>query len=131
MRRIALALGLVLTAALVPALATAHRANIDACLTRADVAFCDDIFSYLYGDRVILKGRVSSHHDEAVVQRMAPGSDRWERVGTVSISDAGRMKWRWRTHRRDAVQDAPYLLRFKIPGHGRSDTVQAFILFGE
>ncbi len=131
MRRITLVLGMALTVALVPTLAAAHPADIDACLTRADVGICDDTFSYLYGDTVILKGRVSPRHDEAVVQRKAPGADRWERVGTVSISDAGKMRWRWRTRRADAVQDAPYLLRFKIPGHGRSDVVEAFILFGE
>lgn len=133
MRRTALAVGLVVAVvvALVPAAVTAHPADVDACLTRADVDICDNTFSYLYGDTVILKGAVSPRHDEAVVQRMAPGSDRWERVGTVSISDAGKMRWRWRTRRSDAVQEAPYLLRFKIPGHGRSDTVEAFVLFGE
>jgi len=131
MRRIALALGLALTVALAPAPAVAHPVDIDACLTRADVAICDDTFSYLYGDTVILKGVVSPFHDEAVVQSKAPGSDRWERAATVSVSDTGKAKWRWRTRRSDAVQDAPYLLRFKIPGHGRSDTVEAWILFGE
>jgi hypothetical protein len=131
MRRIALSVGLGMMAALVPASALAHHAEVDACLTRADVGICDDTFSYLYGDTVILKGTVSPLHDEAVVQRKAPGSDRWERVATVSVSDAGRAKWRWHTRRRDAVQDAPYLLRFKIPGHGRSDTVEAWVLLGE
>ena len=132
MRRTAVALVLAVTVALVPATAGAHdTGTFDACLTRADVSICDDTFSYLYGDTVILKGTVARHHDEAVVQRKAPGSDTWERVGTVSISDAGRMKWRWRTRRADAVQNAPYLLRFRVPGHGRSDTVEAFVLFGE
>ena len=129
MRRVALALALAV--ALAPAIAAADPVDIDACLTRADVDICDNTFSYLYGDTVILKGTASSAHDEAVVQRKAPGSDTWERVATVSISDTGRMKWRWRTRRSDAVQDAPYLLRFRIPGHGRSDTVEAFVLFGE
>lgn len=115
-----------------PAVAAAHPTDrFDACLTRADVDFCEDIFSYLYGDTVILKGTVSPTHDEAVVLRKAPDADRWERVDTVSITEAGRMKWRWRTSRADAVQDEPYLLRFKVPGHGKSDVVQAYVLFGE
>jgi len=132
MRRTALALGLAVTVALAPTTAGAHgTGTFDACLTRADVSICDDTFSYLYGDTVILKGTVARRHDEAIVQRKAPGSDAWDRVGTVSISDAGRMKWRWHTRRADAVQDAPYLLRFRVPGHGKSDTVEAFVLFGE
>jgi hypothetical protein len=80
---------------------------------------------------VILKGTVSPAHAEAVVLMKAPGEDRFVREDTVAISDAGRMKWRWQTRRRDAVQDEPYLLRFKIPGHGKSDVVEAFVLFGE
>jgi hypothetical protein len=115
-----------------PAIAAAHPAgSFDACLTRADVDFCDDIFSYIFGDTVVLKGTVAEVHDEALVLRKVPGDDRWRRVDTVAISSAGRMTWRWHTHRRDAVQDAPTLLRFRIPGHGQSDVVQAFVLFGE
>jgi hypothetical protein len=105
--------------------------TIDACLTRADIDICDDTFSYLYGDTVILRGTVAPGPAEAVVLRQAPHSDVWERVGTVPVSDTGRMKWRWRTRRSDAVQDAPYLLRFRIPGTGKSETVEAFVLFGE
>lgn len=132
MRRTAVALVLAVTVALVPATAGAHdTGTFDACLTLVDVDICDDTFSYLYGDTVILRGSASRHHAEAIVLRMAPGSDRWERAGVVPISDANRMTWRWHTRRRDAVQDEPYLLRFRIPGHGRSDVVQAWVLFGE
>jgi hypothetical protein len=129
--RSALALGVLL--ALGPVPAAAHPTDsFDACLTRADVTdICDDTFSYLYGDTVILKAVVSPVHAEAVVLRQAPGASGWERVDTVAISDSGKMKWRWHTRRRDAVQDAPYLFRFKIPGHGKSDIVEAFVLFGE
>jgi hypothetical protein len=127
-----LAAAALLASLVAPAAAAAHPTDaFDACLTRADVDVCDDTFSYVYGDTVVLRGDVSPVHDEAVVLRRAPGADRWERVDVVSISDEGRLRWRWRTHRRDAVQDAPYLLRFRIPGHGRSDVVEAFVLFGE
>lgn len=131
MRRAALILALLVLPVLAPPARAHDPGAFDACLTRSDVTICDDTFSYLYGDTVILKGTVQRHHDEAVVQRKAPGAETWERVGTVSISEAGRMKWRWRTRRADAVQDAPYLLRFRIPGHGKSDTVEAYVLFGE
>jgi len=41
------------------------------------------------------------------------------------------VKWRWHTHRRDADQETPYRFRLRIPGHGKSDVVEAFVLFGE
>lgn len=127
-----LAVRLLALAVVAPTGAAAHPTDeFDACLTRADVDICDDTFSYLFGDVVVLKAAVSPTHDEAVVQRKAPGSDRWENVDTVSINDAGRMKWRWHTHRRDADQEHPYRFRFRIPGHGKSDVVEAFVLFGE
>jgi hypothetical protein len=123
---------MLLSGVLLPSEALAHPAGaFDACVTQAGFDPCGDTFSYLYGDTVILRGTVATVHEDAVVLRRAPGSNRWERVGTVDITDAGRMIWRWRTHRRDAVQDAPYRLRFTIPGHGRSDVVEAWVLFGE
>ena len=127
-----IALAIPVLATLVPTGAAADPTDeFDACLTRADAGSCGDTFSYGYGDVVVLKARVSSVHEEAVVQRKAPGADRWENVDTVSISDAGRMKWRWHTHRADADQGHPYRLRLRIPGHGTSDVVEAWILFGE
>ena len=39
-------------------------------------------------------------------------------------------RW-WRTDQGDAVQDAPYLFRFRILGHGASNPTEAYILFGE
>jgi hypothetical protein len=127
----ALAASALVVSMLGPVAAAAHPTDtFDACLTRADVDVCDDTFSYVYGDTVVLRAEVSPVHDEAFVLRKAPYG-RWERVDAVAISEDGRLRWRWRTHRRDAVQDAPYLLRFRIPGHGRSDAVEAFVLFGE
>ena len=132
MRGARLALAGAVLAVLVPSAAAAHPTDLfDACLTRSEVDLCDDTFSYVFGDTVILKGTVSPVHGEAVVLMKAPGDDRFRGVATVAISDAGRMKWRGHTRRRDAVQNEPYLLRFKIPGHGKSDVVEAFVLFGE
>jgi len=86
-----LAVTLLGLAILGPTRAAAHPTDaFDACLTRADVDICDDTFSYLFGDVVVLKATVSPLHEEAVVQRRAPGSNGWENVGTVSINDAGR-----------------------------------------
>lgn len=132
MHPIRLAVTVAVSAGLTAPAAAAHPTDaFDACLTRSGTDICDDTFSYVFGDTVILKGTVSPVHEEAFVVMKAPGDDRFRREDTVSISDAGRMKWRWHTRRGDAVQDEPYLLRFKIPGHGRSDVVEAFVLFGE
>ena len=68
---------------------------------------------------------------EARVKRRDPHSETWARVGTVTVSAAGRMRYVWRTRYRDAVQDAPYLIRFRIPGHGKSNKTEAYALFGE
>jgi hypothetical protein len=130
--RVVLAVAILALAGLGPPVAIADPADeFDACLTLGGVDFCDDTFSYVYGNVVVLKATVSPVHEEAVVQRKAPGDDRWENVDTVTITDAGRIKWRWHTHRPDADQQHPYRLRFRIPGHGTSDVVKAFVLFGE
>ncbi len=134
MRRagLVMAVAILALAALPPMNAVAHPTEtFDACLTFADRDECEDSFAYLYGDVVVMKATVSPVHDEVVVQRKAPGADRWENVEAVSINDAGRMKWRWHTHRPDADQLHPYRLRFRIPGHGTTDVVEAFVLFGE
>jgi hypothetical protein len=121
-----------LVAALLAPVAIAHPAGeFDACLTSPDVDFCSDSFSYIFGDTVVLKGVVETVHARAIVLRRTPHEPGWHRVGSVAISDAGRMRFIWRTHRPDAVQDAPYRFRIQIPGHGTSDVVEAWVLFGE
>ncbi len=89
--------------------------------------------AFLYGDVVRIRGIVEPVHAglEAKVLRLDPGSDAWERVATVVVSDAGRMRYVWRTRYRDAVQDAPYRFRFSIPGHGASNATEAYVLLGE
>jgi hypothetical protein len=41
------------------------------------------------------------------------------------------MVFRWHTHRHDGDQLRPYRMKFRIPGHGVSDVVRAYVLFGE
>jgi hypothetical protein len=132
MRRTGLVLALMLTLATVGAApAAAHPTEeFDACLTARGAGFCDDIFSYLYGDTVVLRGTVSPDHARALVLVRPPRTDEWQRWGSVPIED-GRMVFRWRTHRPDADQLRPYRMRFEVPGHGLSDIVKAYVLFGE
>jgi hypothetical protein len=89
--------------------------------------------TFLHGDLVRVKGRVVPAHadSQARVLRQDPGSDGWHRVGLVNISPEGRMSFAWRTRRADAVQNAPYLFKFRILGHGTSNTTNAWVIFGE
>jgi hypothetical protein len=115
-----------------PAVASAHPTEeFDACVTSPSADFCDDIFSYLVGDTVVLRGSVSPDHAYALVLVRPPRTDRWQRWGRVEVSDTGSIVFRWHTHRHDGDQLRPYRMKFRIPGHGVSDVVRAYVLFGE
>lgn len=115
-----------------PLVASGHPTEeFDACLTSPSADFCDDIFSYLIGDTVVLRGTVSPDHAYALVLVRPPRTDRWQRWGRVAVSDDGSMVFRWHTHRHDGDQLRPYRMKFRILGHGESDVVRAYVLFGE
>lgn len=115
--------------------AVGHEArSFDSCAAyRRHGGPCGDTATYLYGDRVFLRATVDPPHGhlEANVLFLRPGAERWRRGVTVPISDTGRMRWSFRSVREDADQTEPWLFRFRIADHGRSDVVEAFILFGE
>lgn len=134
MRHVRFAVAFVVALALgsSPAVASAHPTDeFDACLTSPSTDLCDDIFSYLVGDTVVLRGYVSPDHSYALVLVRPPRTDRWQRWGRVAISDEGWMVFRWHTHRHDGDQLRPYRMKLRIPGHGESDVVRAYVLFGE
>ena len=89
--------------------------------------------TYGYGMTVVLRGRVNPAHADlrASVLRRNPYSSKWRRVATVPIAAGGRMRYSWHTTYEDAVQHRPYWFRFNIPGHGKSNDVQAWVIFGE
>ena len=103
-----------------------------ACTSQGDGCFTIGA-AFVYGDTVVVRGRVEPDHAArlAKVKRQDPGSSTWDVVDRVEISDAGTMRFRWETVRRDAHQTKPYRFRFKIVGHGRSNATEAFVLFGE
>lgn len=108
--------------------------SFDSCAAyRRHGGYCGDTASYLYGDRVFLRGRVEPPHArlEAHVAFLRPGADRWRRGVTVPISENGRMRWSFLSAREDADQMEPWLFRFRIHGHGKSDVAEVFILLGE
>lgn len=80
-----------------------------------------------------LRGKVSPAHagKMAGVWRRKPHGNTWKKVDTAEISEQGRIRWSWETTEDDAVQDAPYRFQFRIPDHGRSNRVLAWVIFGE
>jgi hypothetical protein len=108
--------------------------GFDSCAAyRRHGGYCGDTASYVYGDRVFLRAVVDPPHGnrEANVLYLRPGAQRFRRGVTVPISDTGRMRWSFRSRRADANQTEPWLFRFRIADHGRSDVAEVFILFGE
>jgi len=94
---------------------------------------CVDNASYLYGDTVFLRAKVAPTHAGALaaVLRRDPRSNVWMRVAAARVSDYGKMRFEWTTTYDDADQQDPYLLKFKIVGHGSSNKVRTWVLLGE
>ena len=116
-----------------PALAHPTR-SFDACAAyRRHGGICGDTATYTFGDRVFLRARVEPVHEshDAFVTFLRPGADEWRRGVSVNITETGRMRWSFRSEKQDADQTEPWRFRFRIPGHGASDALTVFILFGE
>jgi hypothetical protein len=81
---------------------------------------------------VHLRGRVQPSHTNfrADVLRKSPNGV-WRDVDSVGVSDEGRLYWRWRVTEEDVNYDGPYRLRFRLTGHGRSNAVRVYIIYGE
>ena len=113
----------------------AHPAtSFEACAAyRHSSPTCTDNASYLYGQTVFLRAKVTPTHagSMAAVLRRDPRSNVWMRVDAVRVSEFGKMRFEWKTTRADADQQDPYLFRFKITGHGSSNKVRTWVLFGE
>jgi hypothetical protein len=130
---VALAIAIVLAALAVPA--SAHTPDrFDSCVAhRRHGGACEEIGTFVFGDRVFLRARVVPFHAglEARVMFLRPGASEWRGGVLVPISDTGRMRWSFRPDKDDADQKQPWRFRFRIAHHGRSDTTTVFILFGE
>ena len=116
----------------------AHRADFDACAAykrsgRPCISGREAATYTPYsGSGVHLRGRVSTSHAglSARVARRAPGGS-WQVVGQDSVSSGGRLYWRWAVTESDVDYDGPYRLVFRIPGHGRSNVVKVYVIYGE
>jgi hypothetical protein len=134
-RALSLAVLAAALAVMVPSIASAHPTrSFDSCAAyRRHGGYCGDTASYVFGDRVFLRGRVSPSHTrfEAHVVFLRPGAAEWRRGVSLPISDTGRMRWSFRSEEGDADQTEPWRFRFRIPGHGVSDVAEVYILLGE
>jgi hypothetical protein len=135
-RRIASIVGVVvMLSAFGPVTSLAHpTTSFEACAAyKLTSQTCLDNASYLFGETVYLRAKVAPAHagSMAAVLRRDPGSNVWMRVAAVRVSDYGKMRFEWTTSRDDADQQDPYLFRFKITGHGRSNKVRTWVLLGE
>lgn len=133
--RTGVALAVVGSMLVLAAPAYAHEPrSFDSCAAyRRHGGICGDSASYVYGDRVFLRAKVDPPHGrlDANVLFLRPGAERFRRGVTVPVSDTGRMRWSFRSRRGDANQTEPWMFRFRIAHHGRSDVAEVFILFGE
>ena len=78
---------------------------------------------------MVLKGRVRPRHVGlmADVLRRNPHGHVWRVVGQVRVSEVGTLRYRWLTTLDDVTEDAPYLFKFRIRGHGRSNATEAYV----
>ncbi|MGZ8629420.1 MAG: hypothetical protein ACXWZF_00425 [Actinomycetota bacterium] len=112
----------------------AHPATRFKACTRHLPGMCMRIgAAFDYGGTVVVKGKVRPVHAgfRADVLRRKPHGSIWRKVAEVRVSDAGTMRYRWRTSIDDVVQDAPYRFKFRIRGHATSNATEAYVLFGE
>lgn len=115
------------------AVTAAAKGELSLCAAYAANGACQVPASYTYGDTVYLRGgSVRSEPGlSAGVWRRDPHERTWHRVGSAPVRPNGAIRWKWRTDREDAVQDAPYRFQLRLPGPSRSNAVRAWVLFGE
>jgi hypothetical protein len=84
---------------------------------------------YEVGRTVHLRGRITpAHPGFGQVLRRRPDDARFTVVGTIGIAEDGTTRWSWRTRARDVDRKAPYLFALRIPGLGRSNVVEVWVL---
>lgn len=115
--------------------ASAHPSgSFTACVAYKQVGgYCGETATYTpwAPDTVFLRGRVPSHGGAtASVLRKGPGTT-WKKVDSVEVKGSGVVRWGWRLEESDVNYNGPYSLRFKIPSHGKSEVVEAWVIYGE
>ena len=110
--------------------AAAHPTNRFRACTRERAGRCLEVGAQIpFGGTMVLKGRVRPLHAGlmADVLRRNPHGHVWRVVGQVRVSEVGTLRYRWLTTLDDVTEDAPYLFKFRIRGHGRSNATEAYV----
>lgn len=110
--------------------AAAHPTNRFRACTKDNGGGCVEVGAQIpFGGTVVLKGRVRPLHAGlmADVLRRNPHGHVWRVVGQVRVSDAGTLRYRWLTTLDDVTEGAPYLFKFRLRGHGRSNATEAYV----
>jgi hypothetical protein len=102
--------------------------RFEACASRNSHGMCIRSMTFTEGDVGFLRGEVDPPHGrlEARTTYLRPGAKRWRRGVDVSISPAGRMSEAFRAVT-EMVDEDPWLFRFRISGHGKSDRVKVWV----
>lgn len=131
MRRIGLVVLGIAFIGIAAQLAAAHPVNRFRACTKEGARGCMQVGAQIPFDAtVVLKGKVRPLHAGVMadVLRRNPHGHVWREVGQVRVSDGGTLRYRWPTTYEDARRK-PYLFKFRIPGHGRSNVTEAEVFF--
>jgi NlpC/P60 family len=90
---------------------------------------CEDTYFGLADQHVWIRGKVHAVHEDesAIVLRQRPGSEVWKRIGTVPISEHGKMWFRLSLVRFDIHASEPQRIKLKIIGHGASEDAHMYV----
>jgi hypothetical protein len=111
--------------------AQAHRPrSFDSCASNRRHGPCSSSATYTQGDRIFLHARVEPPHarQDARLSFLRPGAEFWRAGPKVRVSATGRLHWFFRSDIVYVDRDDPWTYRFLIPGHGRSDVTEFWVL---
>lgn len=133
-RSVVVLVGALLAVAFLAAPASAHpTTRFRACTVHVPGMCITRGANHSAGQTIIFKGSVRPLHAgfTAVVLRKRPHGSQFRRFGSVRVNSYGHIRFAWNTRPSDGVQDAPYRFKFRIVGHGMSNSTEAFVTFGE
>jgi hypothetical protein len=87
--------------------------------------------SYLYGQKVVVKGKVNPRHAGTVKVERRKRKRAWRVVARERLEAGRRYRYVWQTRRRHADQGDPYEFRAILPGHDVSRVQKVYVLYSE
>jgi len=117
---------------LIPTIAGSHPIQpFDACVKARGVADlrCRNKAEVGAGVEVVLRATLEPPHENssAVVARLAPHAEQWQRVAETTVLAGGKVRWFWTPQEGDIHNYTAWRFRFKIRDHGWSDVVKVLV----